>query len=66
MDNGVGQRYGRLADDLDVVDDSIHCFSVTGESLEVEALDVRCDTIDRLLDILESQPPVSRRHELPL
>ena len=53
----VGQRYGGLADDLDVMDDSIHRSPIAGESLVVETLDVRCDAIDRLLDILEPQPP---------
>ena len=57
---------GGLADDLDVMDDSIHRFPIAGESLVVETLDVRCDAIDRLLDILEPKPPIPRRHELPL
>lgn len=61
-----GQRYGCFADDLDVMDDSIHGLPIVRKSLEVDTFDIRRDAIDRLLNILEPQPPVSRRHELPL
>jgi hypothetical protein len=62
----VRQRNSSFSYDLNVMDDGIHGFPITGKCLEVEALDIRCDAVDGLLDVFDAQPPIPRRHELPL
>jgi hypothetical protein len=54
-----------LADDFEVADNSIDSFLIVAELLEIQATDVPFDLGNRIDNVLDAEPPFSRRQQRP-